>query len=366
MAQARSLDEIKEDIRARIGHRTPFLLADRNESEAALAKLKSIEAEEWASAWSPLGARREEQARAQEKNGDRERAREAYLKAYTYYGIARHPFPSSPGKQQAYLKTREMYLAASRYFDIPLERVAIPFREKEIVGYLRLPKKTPSPLILHWGGIDNWKEERHSFAEAFVREGWGCFVIDSAGTGECPMLASADAHQVHSTVLDYLTNRAEVDPERIAVVGASFGGYWSTKAAHVEHQRLCAAVNWGGGVHYFFQPEWQEKSRNAPSYLFDLIEARANLFGKRTFEELIEVMPSLSLKTQGWLVKPCAPLLLVNGKEDKQVPIEDFDLLIESGEPKSIRLFPGGHMGNIPEVFKTVVRWLHRRLENSA
>jgi acetyl esterase/lipase len=256
-----------------------------------------------------------------------------------------------------------MYLAASRYFDIPLEPVAIHIEGKEIAGYLRFPKKLPAPLIMHWGGIDNWKEERLTFAEAFVREGWGCFVMDSPGTGECPMLAAPDSHRVHSAALDYLVKRPEVDPKRIAVVGASFGGYWATKMAHVEHDRLRAAVNWGGGIHYFFQPEWQEKSRNAPSYLFDLIEARANLFGKKTFEELVRVMPALSLKTQGWLDKPCAPLLLVNGKEDKQVPIEDFYLLLESGEPKAMRLFSGGHMGAIPDIFKTVLTWLHSRLD---
>jgi len=92
--------------------------------------------------------------------------------------------------------------------------------------------------------------------------------------------------------------------------------------------------------------------------------ARANLFGKKTFEELISVMPALSLKTQGWLEKPCAPLLLVNGKEDRQVPIEDFYLLLETGAPKTARLFPGGHMGAIPEIFTTVIAWLHTQLDD--
>jgi len=359
---ARSLEEIKEDIRSRIGHRAPFIYADKNESEEALAKLKSVEPEPWAQAWGRLGARWEDKARSEEAAGNLPSAQEAYLKAYGYYGIARHPFPNSPGKKEAYRKTCEMYLAAARFLNPPLERVAIPFSGKEIAGYLRLPEKRPAPLIMHWGGIDNWKEERHSFAESFLKEGWGCFVMDSPGTGECPVLASPEAHQVHSAALDYLSKRAEIDARRIAVVGASFGGYWATKMAHVEHQRLCAVVNWGGGIHYFFQPEWQEKSRNAPSYLFDLIEARANLFGMKTFEELVRVMPALSLKTQGWLDKPCAPLLLINGKEDKQVPLEDFYLLLESGQPKTARLFPGGHMGNSPEIFSTILKWLHRML----
>ncbi|HXG52358.1 MAG TPA: alpha/beta fold hydrolase [candidate division Zixibacteria bacterium] len=362
MEKSRSVEEVKNDIRSRIGHRAPFNYAGREEAEEALAELSDFEGERWAAAWSRLGERWEEKARRAEAAGDRTAARDAFLKAYGYYGIARHPFPSTPGKQLAYRKAREMHAAAARYFEIPLERVAIPFGDREIPGHLRLPSTTPAPLVLHWGGIDNWKEERHTFAERFVKEGWACLVIDSPGTGECPMLASPEAHRVHLAVLDYAATRPEIDPDRIAAVGASFGGYWATKLAHLEPHRLRAAVNWGGGIHRFFQPEWQERSRNADSYLFDLIEARANLFGKRTFEELIEVMPALSLLAQGLLDRPCAPLLLVNGKEDKQVPLEDFYLLLEHGDPKAIRLFPGGHMGNIPTVFETVIPWLHRKL----
>ena len=360
----RPLEQIKNDIRARVGQRAPFLHADTREAEEALAKLPTLEGETWAAAWNELGARWEQNATAAETAGDAKAAKEAYLKSYGYYGIARHPFPSTPGKHHAYRKTRDMFVAASKYFDIPVERVSIPFQNKAIVAHLRFPKNLPAPMIMHWGGIDNWKEERHSFAESFVREGWGCFVMDSPGTGECPVLAAPDAHHVHTAALNYLLTRPEVDRNRIAVVGASFGGHWSTKLAHLEPARLRAAVNWGGGIHFFFQPQWQERSRNADSYLFDLIEARANLFGKRSFEELCAVMPALSLLEQGLLDRPCAPLLIVNGKEDKQVPLDDFYLLLEHGNPKTIRLFPGGHMGAIPKIFNTVITWLHERLES--
>ena len=366
MSTPRTVEEVKNDIRERVGHRAPFLHADKAESEQALARMAEFTGETWAAAWNELGAKWEDQAKAAEKAGNAAEAKSAYLKSYGYYGIARHPFPSTAGKQHGYLKTREMFLAASKYFYIAVERVSIPFQNKAgnaIIGHLRLPKKLPAPMIMHWGGIDNWKEERHSFGENFVKEGWGCFIIDSPGTGECPMLAGPDAHQVHLAVLDYLLNRPEVDANKIAVVGASFGGHWSTKLAHLAPDKLRAAVNWGGGIHYFFQPEWQERSRHADSYLFDLIEARANLFGKKTFDELCAVMPALSLKDSGLLDKPCAPLLIVNGKEDKQVPLEDFYLLLEHGMPKTIRLFPGGHMGAIPNILKTVIAWLHEKLD---
>ena len=47
----------------------------------------------------------------------------------------------------------------------------------------------------------------------------------------------------------------------------------------------------------------------------------------------------------------------------KQVPLEDFYLLLEHGDPKTIRLFPGGHMGAIPNIFETIITWLHQRLD---
>ena len=198
MDKRRTIEEVKNDIRSRVGHHAPFLYADKHEAEEALANMDTFEGETWAAAWNELGARWEGQAKTAEEAGDRAQAKNAYLKSYGYYSIASHPFPSSPGKRRSYAKTREMFLAASKYFDVPVERVSILFRDRAIVGHLRLTKKLPAPMIMHWGGIDNWKEERHSFGETLVKEGWGCFIMDSPGTGACPVLAGPDAHAVHT------------------------------------------------------------------------------------------------------------------------------------------------------------------------
>lgn len=60
MDKPRTLDEIKDDIRSRVGHRAPFNHADKHEAEEALTKLTSIEGELWASVWNELGARWEQ------------------------------------------------------------------------------------------------------------------------------------------------------------------------------------------------------------------------------------------------------------------------------------------------------------------
>src|ERR1044071_3585017 len=99
--------------------------------------MRTFEGESWAAAWNDLGARWEARANTAEKAGDSAQAKTAFLKSYGYYGVARHPFPSTPGKIHGYKKTREMFVAASKYFDIPVEYVSIPFKDKMIVGHLR-------------------------------------------------------------------------------------------------------------------------------------------------------------------------------------------------------------------------------------
>ena len=40
----------------------------------------------------------------------------------------------------------------------------------------------------------------------------------------------------------------------------------------------------------------------------------------------------------------------------------DIHLRLERGSPKSVRLFPGGHMGLTPQTLPTIVEWLARQV----
>ena len=90
--------------------------------------------------------------------------------------------------------------------------------------------------------------------------------------------------------------------------------------------------------------------------------AGCRLFGVEKFDDLFKPWSQLSLKDQGWLDKPSCPMLIVNGKEDLQTPIADLYILLEYGAPKSARVFPGGHMGQTPQTFPTIVNWLKNEL----
>jgi hypothetical protein len=93
----------------------------------------------------------------------------------------------------------------------------------------------------------------------------------------------------------------------------------------------------------------------------DLMAARARIFGGETFEDYVARCQELSLLDQGWLDKPSAPILLVNGRDDVQNSIQDIYLSLDHGDAKAARVFDGGHMGEGP-VVPTIGAWLDTQL----
>ncbi len=362
MGQVKPLEEMKAMIRERTGKRNVFRRAKKEDVETALERLTDKDPERWAAEWSAVAEPYEKEAAERERRGESRAAAEDYLMGYTYYTIGRYPVPHTPGKQACFKKSLELYEKAGRHFTPPLKRVAIPYGDKIIPAYLRLSPGVKQPVAINFGGIDSFKAECFEYDEALLAAGISTCAVDMPGVGECPIKASLSAESLFTAVIDYLAQRPEIDPKRIAIAGRSFGGYWAAKLAHVEAKRLRAAVVWGGGVHYFFQEEWLRTSTHAESYLMDHDIARCQVFGVSDMDELARAFPAMSLKTQGWLDKPSCPMLIVNGKDDKQTPIDDLYILLEHGAPKSARIFPGGHMGQTPETLPTIVRWLKSEL----
>ena len=276
----------------------------------------------------------------------------------------------SPGKERAYTLALEAFANYARYLDPPPQLVRIPFEGKEIVGYLQLPKGVrPAPLVLTISALDSRKEENVERGQAFLTHGIGVFSLDMPGTGQAPIKIDVGAERMFSRSLDYLATRPEVDARRIVVRGGSWSGYWSAKLGILERDRLKGVVVQGGPIHSYFQPDWQTKALGTREYLFDLFPARASVYGVKTLDEFLAYGPRMSLKELGLIEKPSAPMLLVNGDKDSQVPIADLDLLLHTGSPKEAWVNPGGgHMGRSADwpdrkIFELIVApWIERHL----
>jgi len=378
-SRERSLDEVKAEFLRRAGRLNPFEDIRRDDAERVMAALKSLDKDEWAAAWSKVGLGYEEaaDARATAGAGGAELA-ELYLHAFDACRVGRYPTPNSPGKLEAYRHSLRMFRKAAKHFDPPLEIVELPFDGgNKLIGYLqRPPGVAKPPVVLHWGGVDGWKEDRLRIAAAIMSQGLASLTIDMPGSGENPVLYRDPlAERTFTAWLDYLPRRAEIDGARVAVWGGSFGAYWAARLAHTVPDRIKGAVFHGGNVHYGFQKEWLVPAftTGGATYLFgahSLFEARGRAMGVKTLEEFLEAAPGLSLLTMGLLDKPSAPILGVNGKLDDQAPVADIYLLMEHGAPKSARIYANGHhMGRTPgqpseHITATIVEWLKGQLRS--
>jgi len=375
-SRERSLDEVKAEFMRRADRLNPFEDIRREDAERVMNALTSLDKDHWAEEWSKIGLGYEEKADACATTGaPGGELVELYMHAFDACRVGRYPTPNSPVKLEAYKHSLRMFRKAAKYFDPPLEIIELPFGDKKLTGYLQRPSGVASPaVVLHWGGVDGWKEDRLRIANAIMGQKLASLTVDMPGSGENPVLYSDPAAERSLTAwLDYLPRRTDVDGSRVAVWGGSFGAYWAARLAYVAPDRIKGAVFHGGNVHYGFQKEWliPAFTTGGATYLFganSLLEARSRAVGTGTLEEFLDIAPRFSLVTMGLIDKPSAPILGVNGKLDDQAPVADIYLLMEHGSPKSARIYANGHhMGRTPgepseHITTTIVEWLREQL----
>jgi esterase FrsA len=375
----RTIDEIKTEAvhRAEVGQ-YPLIGLDAADVREAFTSIHTKDKDEWAAGFMRVADRYMNEAKSLEQS-DPTRANADYIRAWRLYSFGRWPIPASAGKQRSYEKAIEAFLAHARFWDPPLEIVKIPFEGKEIIGYLRLPKNAsgPVPLVLAVNGLDSRKEDLAESFSAILPFGVGYLAVDGPGTGQNPIKVSENAERVLSRVLDYIATRPEIDKNRVAMHGVSWGAYWATKMAIVERARLKGASAQSPPTDTFFQKDFLMNSLiGNREYLFDQVPALMAIFDNvKTIDEMAVELPKISLVKQGLLGKPMAPMLILAGVLDTQVPISDIYLLLDKGDvPKTAWVNPqGGHLGRQvgvwpdPRIFKEVIiPWLVRTLAPEA
>lgn len=369
VATPRTLAELKAETQDRADRKAhPCTGLAGEEAREALGNLKSLDPDDWAAVWSAIGDRHAEQAEAAR---DPKAAAQSWRRAVDLYLFARFPFESSPGKIAAQKKMLAAFARFSALQDPPIERVTIDFNGTSVGAYLRAPKGAgPWPVVIAADGLDSRKEHVAQRDAAYLAHGIASLAFDMPGTGESRVVPAAPgAEGVFSSAIDFVATRRELDSSRIAFHGSSWAGHWAARIAICERDRIRAAVVQGGPVHGYFQPDWQRTALGNREYLFGLFEARAALYGVGTLNDFLAYGPRLSLKDAGWLDRPSAPMLVINGAKDSQVPFEDVVLLLQHGSPKEAWINPeGGHMGRNrtitgPTIFNAItLPWVVRRL----
>ena len=374
--QERTLEEIKaEAIHRAENGMYPLIGLDPSDVREAFASIQTRDKDEWAAGFMAVADRYMAEAKSLEAKAP-EKANADYIRAWRLYSFGRWPIPASPGKQRSYAKAIEAFLAHARFWDPPLEVVHIPFEGSEIIGYLRLPSHAqgPVPLVIAVNGLDSRKEDLAESFGAILPYGVGFLAVDGPGTGQAPIKVSPTAERMLSRVIDYAQSRPEVDKNRLAVHGVSWGAYWATKLAIVERARLKGASAQSPPVDKFFQKDFLMNSLvGNREYLFDQVPALMNILeGVKSLDEMAALLPKMSLVDQNLLGQPMSPMLVIAGVADTQVPISDIYLLLSSGDvPKDAWINPkGGHLGRQVKVWpdpiifnRVIIPWLLRTLE---
>jgi len=362
----RTYPEVRTILMERLeGARNPMDHAPPQEARAILDRLGTLDRERWAEAFSAAAEPHFEAGLAAEAKGDAAVARREFLAAFGLFRVARYPAPNSPAKLKAYRRSQDAYFKAAAFADPRVVRVEMRYSGTQapgapIVGYLHRPRREEKlAVVVQWGGIDSFKEDRRP--EPYLAAGFAVLAMDMPGVGDAPIPGSERGEELWTGIFDWIAAQDGLDARRIALVGASTGGYWAAKLAHTHKDRIAAAVTHGGPAHFAFQPDWIARASKG-EYPFELADTLASAFGRSTAKQWLDYAPRLSLLDQGILDRPCAPLLCVNGVDDSVFPIEDMYLLLRHGNAKTARFFPGGHMGHGPELFPTIVGWLKEKL----
>jgi pimeloyl-ACP methyl ester carboxylesterase len=178
-------------------------------------------------------------------------AREAYLRAATYYHVAYFPLfgaPVDPRLATAFEQETDTFLKAAALGDPPIEAVEIPFEGQSLPGYFVTVDGSgrPRPTIVHTNGYDsNIQEMYFAHAPAAIHRGYNVLLFDGPGQGRNlirdNMHLRPDWENVVRPVIDYALSRPEIDPAKIVLGGWSLGGFLAPRAAAFEH-RIAALV----------------------------------------------------------------------------------------------------------------------------
>jgi hypothetical protein len=228
-----------------LNHAT-FKGAELGEVQAGAARVTEGKPETWQRAWQEQGQQAEAAGREADERGHAVSAREAYLRAVTYYY---HACLALGADDPAFRAGVEHYRAVFQRFAAlstpPIEVIGIPYENTHLPAYLLRPDASgqPHPTVIIG---DNTSEELYYWVgPPGVERGYNVLLVDLPGMGLNTfhgIYFRPDTEVAVGACIDYLTARPDVDPARIAFYGGGEPGGWVAVRAAAREPRIAACV----------------------------------------------------------------------------------------------------------------------------
>ncbi len=302
--------------------------------------------ESWCQEWLKTAEQCEKSGENFLAQGRKISARQEFFKASNYYRTAEfflHTNPEDLRIVSVWKKSRDSFRKAAKLADHPILPVEIPFEGTTLPGYLCLVDNsgTKRPLLIVHSGFDGTGEELYFETAYFaVKRGYNVLLFEGPGQGgvirvqKLPFRPNWET--VVTPVVDYAITRKEVEAQRIALMGISFGGYLAPRAAAFEKRIKACVAN--GGVYDFhltarLTPE-EEKSLDTPEGAEDIDKilyekmktnpsfrwAMANgmfTFHARSPSEWLKMTRPYTMKEVAGRI--ACPMLIVDSEEDQDM-----------------------------------------------
>ena len=305
------------------------------------------EPEAWSEEWAAMGSRIEKFGDEADAAGSKLTSGNFYLRAGMYYFTAERFIEPGPEKRAMGEKAIDLQTKGILRRHPNVERVEVPYEGGNLPALFMKARDVsgPAPTVVLFDGLDNCKEMSVLFCGLeFAARGWNTLAIDGPGQGESLRLRDIKSRYDYEVAgiaaYEYVATRPEVDPDRVAVMGYSFGGYYAPRVAAFE-KRYVACVAFG--AMHWNMVEWVEKIRH--NVTTDPKRSSTShfqvpwVFGARDLDHAIEMAENFNLN--GIAEEIECPVLVAHGIDDRIVPLEDAENLIAAigSQDKTLLVF---------------------------
>lgn len=214
----------------------------------AAGRIAAGDRESWHAAWLVPAERSAARAEGAEAAGRRLTARSNWIRAANYFRTAEFFLdPRDPRRLATFDRIEACSHRTLALFEPRGEVVRVPYEGGAWLDayFLPAPAARRRPAVVAFGGLDEFKDELVQEMERYaLGRGLSLLLVDLPGQGGTlrrqGLTARHDTEVPVGACIDWLQARADIDPQRIGLYGASLGGYYVTRAAARERRIACA------------------------------------------------------------------------------------------------------------------------------
>lgn len=315
----------------------------------------------WADAWTATADDYERLGTVALEAGHRVTAAEHLRRAALTLQFAQFVLTEEPARRAALQRRMaEVYARCAPLLDPPAVRTTIAYaRQRSVLGYLRVPHGVRSPgLVVLVPGLESTKEQFSTYEPFFLRRGVATLSVEGPGQGEGALSApfrDAAYAEAMAAVGTSLASVEGVDPDRVVVLGTSFGGYLALRHA-AAFSGVRGVVDIAGPYDLRAFEDLQEVTR----------EGFREFVGAADQAEARDLLADVTL--DGVLDRSGPPVLVVHGEQDRIIPVcNAHRIAVALGGRATVMLEPAGNhsCNNLATVVRPAVAdWVADRLED--